>query len=413
MAQQQQPQQQNFIPDFVDAAQYQDDGAPDLKGVQFGAFQDTIDRIRPDNERLIDIVGSRSKKDISFNSALANKKGALLWASKQGKDKEGNQKYFVYDHDLDDDGVPEIAIRDKNGNLYSVNGYRTKQSDFFMKNRYLDEFPDRADRAQHPYDEWVNEYFGVQPEDSGLRQKITKNQDKWNTLKASGYRTHISEEVSPLRVFTANVVVKVLNAYLLSLFNVKDHGNNIRLNGAKVVTDKHRIAAVRTTLGLSPTATSAIANKAFYYLVNRPIMQHYREQYNALGKKMLDKYKAENQGQNPDMKEFQIKVYKRFTSKKAVKEAQKSMLRGIANGSIKYAETLKKIILEAIAGDFKNVWGEPVKVKTTERGPSPYANWQDDDYNEYYHAMDDDARTLHNTKRRAAYDFLNEAPGVQ
>lgn len=372
-----------------------------------------VDRERPDIERLVDVIGSKTKRDLKFNRALSHKKGALAWIKQQGKDRYGKQKYYLYDDDLDGDGIPEIAIRDKNDNLYSLNGYRTIKSDFIFQEAYLDAHPTRKSRKEEPFDVWLEKQLKVQKKDKyGLENKWDENNKLYARAKAAGYKTHVQENVSPLRAFTKYVVVPVIHNSLESLYS--DNEQHCK----KYITDPKnpdfQAIAARKYAGLLPTATAAIANKVFNQMVNAPLLSMYTMELKDVIDKIIDKAKKENYAP-PEGVELQKQAVKRLTAKKGFKEAQAMLYKHYVDEPATITQAIVNVFNEAVTAKdskpFQNIWGETVRVNRHQsaRASALEGEWKDDDWNEFI-VKRNNAEHNKGIKRKYkhAYDFVNE-----
>lgn len=374
--------------------------------------------MRPELERLAGIVGSRAKQDIKFNRALAHKRGALHWAKKQGVDKYGKPKYYVYDDDLDDDGIPEVVIRNNKGNLYAMNGYRTTKSDAVFRNKYLDEYPTREARRDMPYQTWLDtEAVGAEVDNTADSHGfVNKMEDKFGLVelaKSKGYRSHFTPTNSVLKVFTKNIVKPYLNNIYDAGYGELVRSKTIK-DTAKTPEDRYKI--YREYARLLPTATSAIANKAFNQLLVIPLMSVYKKEFTDARNAIIEKYSANGwtiPGNTDDDKSrfLNKEAFKKLKSKKSFKEVLKqAYIKFFDDGDMDAAPTIGKIVQEAVDADgdnqFVNIWGEPVRVNAAQPLINPFNKWDQSEYEDYAkQGIDDDIADRIRQNRRTAFNM--------
>lgn len=375
--------------------------------------------MRPELERLAGIVGSRAKQDIKFNRALAHRRGALNWAKKQGVDRHGKPKYYVYDDDLDDDGIPEVVIRNNKGNLYAMNGYRTTKSDAIFRNRYLDAYPTREQRKKMPYQKWLDEEaVGAEVDEAadphGFINKMSDKHGLVTLAKTKGYKSHFTPTNSVLKVFTKNIVKPYLeNFYSLGYSELVEGG---QADGtATTIEEKGKIW--RENMELLPTATSAIANKAFNLLLVIPLMTVYKKEFADARNAIVEKYNTNGwiiPGASDDDKArfLNKEAFKKLKSKKSFKEVLKqAYIKFFSDGDMDAGPTIGEIVKEAVnakdSKPFVNIWGEPVRVNANQSPINPFAKWNDSAYKSYAkgNEFDDDIADRIRQNRMTAYNM--------
>ena len=81
---------------------------------------------------LADVITNQGV-DIVRNNNLMNIKDATEWANKKG--------FTAHEADYNNDGITDVYVKDKNGNLVSMNGYTTKNSNWINEYVYNNVLP--------------------------------------------------------------------------------------------------------------------------------------------------------------------------------------------------------------------------------------------------------------------------------
>lgn len=117
------------------------------EGRSGGKYADYDDEIR----YITNVVGSKSKKDITRKNAFMSKAAFKVWNEKRGN------KYSIDDEKLDEDEIPELVVRNPKGKLIAVNGYTVKRSDWGVRKPFYTEYPTRQDRRGKSLGNYVRE----------------------------------------------------------------------------------------------------------------------------------------------------------------------------------------------------------------------------------------------------------------
>lgn len=113
-------------------------------------------------DQLGRVVGSVNARDI-YRDQNYMSEGALKILN--GKRIARKQKP-LYGHwtSVDGDNIDEWVVRTKeNGPIVAVNGYRTKKSDWDILKNYHHQYPSRAERTEHPFNEFLADYYREDP----------------------------------------------------------------------------------------------------------------------------------------------------------------------------------------------------------------------------------------------------------
>ena len=112
-----------------------------------GKYADYDDEIR----YITNVVGSKSKKDITRKNAFMSKEAFDAWDEKRGN------KYAMEDIDLDGDEFPEMVVKNPKGQLVAVNGYTVKRSDWGVRRPFYTEYPTRQARKGQTLGKFVRD----------------------------------------------------------------------------------------------------------------------------------------------------------------------------------------------------------------------------------------------------------------
>ena len=123
--------------------------------------------------------------------------------------------------DINHDGVPDVVITNGENHPIFVNGYTTKQTQYPVDLAYYNQYPTRASRHGHPYDQFKDELFNttydVDNEDFSKRGDVTSFQPNLDLIQ--GYDTNLYHIPQPHRMtsfarFKKFVIGDILNRVL-------------------------------------------------------------------------------------------------------------------------------------------------------------------------------------------------------
>ena len=100
-------------------------------------------------DKLADIVLGLQRDFKRVANALSVQGAQEIVNSHNGKSP--NNPWYVTNDDVNDDGIPDIIIRNANNDPIVVNGWTTKGSDYPERFLYYNAYPTREQRKQHPY----------------------------------------------------------------------------------------------------------------------------------------------------------------------------------------------------------------------------------------------------------------------
>ena len=91
------------------------------------------------------------KNDVKQIRDAQSVESAQDWIERKGY----QNLYDVVEEDLDDDGYPEVVVKDKSGKKVIVNGYTTEPSLFPYRRYYYANNPTKAERKNNPWRQYV------------------------------------------------------------------------------------------------------------------------------------------------------------------------------------------------------------------------------------------------------------------
>lgn len=143
--------------------------------------------------------------------------GAQNWVKKHGPDL-----YEVVNDDINQDGIPDVIVKNKNGENVIVNGYTTTLSTYPYRNAYYTTFPTQKERKEarlsgETYRNYITGLYNPQYDSFGLRLQLDQNGNpRWASqngvdlerrLKNSGYEKIIRpSNRTPYQAFVAKVI---------------------------------------------------------------------------------------------------------------------------------------------------------------------------------------------------------------
>ena len=96
------------------------------------------------------------KNDVKQIREAQSLESATDWIQSHGY----NDLYNVVEEDLDDDGYPEVVVKDNSGKNVIVNGYTTEPSLFPYRKEYYSKHPTKASRKNNPWKNYIqNEFY--------------------------------------------------------------------------------------------------------------------------------------------------------------------------------------------------------------------------------------------------------------
>ena len=169
--------------------------------------------ITPKNQfsmsKLVELVGSNGKQDIKKINKMQSVNGAREWIKKYGY-----EDIYSADHeDVDNDGIQEVVVKDKDGKYVIINGYTLRPSDFPYREKYYE--LDEAERKKYngykdyfrrgyyqpEYDKRTGEIsgWGINPEEDQFTQDMINHMYEYKSKlpkkKLSPYQLFISTYV--------------------------------------------------------------------------------------------------------------------------------------------------------------------------------------------------------------------------
>lgn len=246
-------------PGSYDPASYDKDGNYNLNDLDF----DNSKTVRTGNYKykprygmneLKDIVSSAHARDIKRIDGLTTTKSAAKYLAKRGMNK-----YKVREEDLDGDKFPETVVYDPADNIYAINGYTTKPSDYVYRRKYYEEYPTRKVRSGKTLNHYINEYYQPSYDENGIdiHYKKDKTTDPYYIYaKKKGYKVNLPSKLSPYRAFS-KFIVKPLYDYILN--ELASVGNGNFEDELKEI--KKRLGVSGYTRVLTATYNKHIANK--------------------------------------------------------------------------------------------------------------------------------------------------------
>ena len=170
------------------------------------------------------------KQDIKQIRDAQSLEGAKAWV-----EKHGPELYTVSNDDVDNDGIPDVIVKNKDGKNVIVNGYTTGKSTWPYRNAYYTAFPTEearkeareegatfrsfiTDMYQPQYDEWGLKLQSDNPFANEAGEAFEAK------MKRSGYKKIIRpHNRTPYQAFVANIVKPIYDVikYINGLLNVK------------------------------------------------------------------------------------------------------------------------------------------------------------------------------------------------
>lgn len=178
----------------------------------FGTIANTMKRKKQ-------IVRTTNLMDPRYAAQVAKRKGYRL----------------VADDDWDGDGVNDVVLVNKDGEIYSYNGYQIKDSDWIYKRDYYDTYP-RDERKNVKYRDYVHNVvqgmnIDFDNEDDFAYIPGNRIKDGWKAIKDGK-----TGKVKPKQFFVDMIVKPVWNYY----YSLEDRKKLKKANYSSFVTDAYK-----------------------------------------------------------------------------------------------------------------------------------------------------------------------------
>lgn len=199
-------------------------------------------------DRLYDIVINMKRDLRRVNDALSLN-GAQNIVTKHNKKCKTQGCYWKAENkDLNNDGIPDIVIRDRNNQPLVVNGWSTKGSKYPVRMAYYTDNPTREARKEKPFKQYVGEFMQREDIDNILDQ-MHSGQYKYSVKK------HI---ITPYEYFCKAFIDNITNTCIDNLIQNDNHplvlNNNNRWRDLIPVMAKVKATLWRNEI-LGPLAT--------------------------------------------------------------------------------------------------------------------------------------------------------------
>jgi hypothetical protein len=170
------------------------------------------------------------KQDVKLIKETQSKAGAETWIRNSGL-----QDYlYVEDEDLDNDGIPDVVVRDyQTQQPYIVKGFTTTKSNYPLRYGYYTRYPTVAGRKEVPFAQFVDDAFVENYGDGGLSREFNKEGDEGvDALNKMGYGIKMpSKTISVTQAFKRFIIKPVVKAIKDT---AKEYNLNIPLSAAAV-----------------------------------------------------------------------------------------------------------------------------------------------------------------------------------
>ena len=179
------------------------DPGTDIHGNQYTRHLD----YEPGAEELLKIVGGlqRGVKQVNGTQTL---QGAKNWIARNKK-----KNWFASEGDITGpggvpDGIPEVYITDRDGNLKVINGYALADSTYPWKKAYYSNFPGREAQLKNPYTEWKHNLLNetqLKPNKAG--------QYVYEYAMPKGYGKLRDKDISPMQQYRKHIFSPVYKLF--------------------------------------------------------------------------------------------------------------------------------------------------------------------------------------------------------
>ena len=154
---------------------------------------------------LINVV-VKLKNDVKQIREAQSVESAQDWIQRRGYEN----LYDVVEEDLDNDGYPEVVVKDKLGKNVIVNGYTTEPSLFPYRKYYYAHNPTKESRKHNPWRSYIkNELYKPTYDETGREMTgITEEGAKFDeNIGDHGYSKHLTPKSrSSYQVFTERCI---------------------------------------------------------------------------------------------------------------------------------------------------------------------------------------------------------------
>lgn len=147
--------------------------------------------------------------------------GAAEIVEKHNEKARPEAHWQLYDDDVNEDGIPDIIIRNAKGDPMYINGYTTKRSDWPETLAYYQAYPKRKDRSGHSKADYLkNELYDIDYNDKtevlSQRGLIGYTEPEWYTAASEKYKlmNFKHPKISPFRRFQRYIVMPLLEDFL-------------------------------------------------------------------------------------------------------------------------------------------------------------------------------------------------------
>ena len=152
------------------------------------------------------------KNDVKQIREAQSVESANDWIQSHGYD----DLYNVVEEDLDDDGYPEVVVKDNSGKNVIVNGYTTEPSLFPYRKQYYSTHATKASRKNNPWKNYIkNEFYHPVFDATGRTvQSISEDAAQFDDLISShGYTRNMRpKKHSSYQAFTARCITPFYQA---------------------------------------------------------------------------------------------------------------------------------------------------------------------------------------------------------
>lgn len=170
------------------------------------------------------------KQDIKQIRDAQSFEGAQEWVAKHGPDL-----YTVSNDDVDNDGIPDVIVKNKDGNNVIVNGYTTGKSTWPYRYAYYTEYPNEKARKEArelgtTFRSFITDMYNPQYDEWGLKLQsenpfANQNGEAFEAkIKNAGYKKIIRpHNRTQYQAFVANIVKPIYDVvkYINEMLNVK------------------------------------------------------------------------------------------------------------------------------------------------------------------------------------------------
>ena len=179
--------------------------------------------------------------------------------------------------DENQDGIPDVVIRNHNNQLMYVNGYTTKKSDYPLALHYYNMYPTREDRSGISKKDFKKQLFDIKYVDDGDDPSAYGNVQSWSRVPAfanynmKGYAVKEPKRLSAYQRFMKYIIGDVKD----EAFGALEHSH----------------------INIPSTLRLAVLSKAASSLWNKNVLQPIYERYGAVNEVTQKKVKKAQAGE--------------------------------------------------------------------------------------------------------------------